>query len=110
MHFFVPHDSMLITFKTAREEKFYSCEKDLTLKYNIRMARKICQRLNELTAAETPQQLPRNARFHEHQGNRKGFFSIDLIHPFRLIVRPTCCYASWVEIVSLEVYEIIDPH
>ncbi|OGH76806.1 MAG: hypothetical protein A2469_03165 [Candidatus Magasanikbacteria bacterium RIFOXYC2_FULL_40_16] len=101
---------MIVGYKNTREEEFYADEKSLSSQYGDRMAKKINQRLSELVAAENPQQLPKNARFHEHGGKRKGMFSIDLIHPFRLIVLPTCAYTSYIEITSVEIYEIIDPH
>jgi plasmid maintenance system killer protein len=101
---------MLVSYKNKRDEVFYLSEKDLTSSYGDRIAKKIGQRIAELVAADNPQQLPKNARFHEHSGKRKGLFSLDLIHPLRLIVSPTCKYTNWVEIVSVEIYEIIDPH
>lgn len=101
---------MIVSYKNTREEKFYADRKSLCYDHGERMAKKICQRIGELVAADNPQHLPKNARFHEHKGGRKGLFSIDLIHPFRLIVRPTCEYKSWVEITGVEIYEIIDPH
>ena len=79
-------------------------------KYANQAANKVIQRIAELQAARTPQQLPGGARFHEHSGKRKGLFSVNLVHPMRLIVRPTCSYATWVEITSVEIYEIMDPH
>ena len=101
---------MMIGYRNKKEEGFYACEKALSRAFGIRIARKINQRIGELVAADNPQQLPPNASFHEHKGDRKGLFSIDLVHPFRLIVRPTCAYASWVEIRSVDIYEIFDPH
>ena len=89
---------------------FYESEKSLVSTYNIRMAGKIVQRISELIAVDNPQQLPRSARFHEHKGKRKGLFSLDLVHPFRLIVLSTCDYTNWVEIVSVEIYEVFNSH
>lgn len=71
---------------------------------------KIIQRIGQLEAATTPQQLPGSARFHEHKGDRMGLFSVDLIDPYRLILLPTCEYKSGVQITSLQVYEVMDPH
>lgn len=101
---------MEISYKNNRDEKFYADKKALSSRFGLRMAKKIGQRISEIVAADNPQQLPRNARFHEHKGKRKGLFSINLVDPFRLIVLPTCSYKSWIEIVSVEIYEIIDPH
>ena len=101
---------MKVTFRNQRDEIFYQTEKSLVAAYSPRMGRKISRRIRELEAAANPQQLPPNARFHEHQGNRKGLFSIDLVDPFRLIVRPTCVYRSFIEITSIEIYEVFNPH
>ena len=101
---------MILGFKNKKEEDLYGSEGALTGVFGARMARKIIQRINELQAADNPQHLPRNARFHEHNGKRKGLFSVDLVHPFRLIVLPTCEYVTWVEITSIQIYEVMDPH
>ena len=101
---------MEISFKNEQEKGFYQSKSALVSAFGEPMARKIAQRIGELQAARTSQQLPRGAHFHEHSGKRKGLFSINLIHPQRLIVRPTCSYKSWVEITSVEIYEIMDPH
>ncbi len=101
---------MEISFRNNKDERFYQDEKALKSAYNPGMAKKVIQRIAELEAAANPQQLPSNARFHEHQGQRKGLFSVDLVYPNRLIVRPTCDYESYIEITSVEIYEIMDPH
>lgn len=101
---------MIVDYKNKQDEGFYANEKALSSSFGTRIAQKIGQRISELVAADNPQQLPQNARFHEHKGKRKGLFSIDLVHPFRLIVLPTCNYTSWVEIVSVQIYEVINPH
>jgi len=101
---------MEISFASGRERDLYQSKAALTAKYGEPMARKIVQRIEELQAARTPQQLPSGARFHEHSAKRRGLFSVNLVQPMRLIVRPTCVYKTWVEITSIEIYEIMDPH
>lgn len=101
---------MDVRFKNKKEEAFFTSQKALRGKFGARTAQKIIQRISQLEAAETPQQLPQSARFHEHQGSRKGLFSVDLDHPRRLIVSPTTPYRSWVEIKGVEIYEVMDPH
>ncbi len=101
---------MKLSFKNDKEETLYRTEKSLSVVYGARQAKKIMQRLQEIEAADNPQKLPGNCRFHEHQGKRKGLFSVDLIHPYRLILLPTCGYKSWVEITSIQVFEVMDPH
>jgi plasmid maintenance system killer protein len=101
---------MEVVFRTPKEQLFYESRQALSRKYGGPNATKIIQRIEQLRAAPTPQQLPASARFHEHKGARKGLFSLDLVHPKRLIVRPREHFESWVEIESVEIYEVMDPH
>mgnify|MGYP001558692893 CR=1 FL=1 len=101
---------MKLSFKNNKEKSLYHIEKSLVVLYGERQARKIVQRISELEAADNPQKLPKNCRFHEHSGKRKGLYSVDLAHPLRLILLPTCSYKNWVEITSFQVYEVMDPH
>lgn len=101
---------MKVGYKNSREEIFYQSRDALVATHGVKMAEKICQRISELGAATNPQCLPKNTRFHEYKGKRKGLFSIDLVHPYRLIIEPTCAYNNWYEIISVRIYEIIDPH
>ncbi len=53
-------------------------------------ARKVRQRMAELSAADTLAvvvKLPA-ARLHALKGNRKGQYAVDVKHPFRLIFEP----------------------
>jgi plasmid maintenance system killer protein len=101
---------MKLSYKNNKEEKLYQSEKALSSKYGAQRARKIIQRLSEIVSADNPQMLPHSARFHEHSGNRKGLFSVDIGQPYRLIFKPMCKYTSWVEITELQVFEVMDPH
>ncbi len=101
---------MKLSYKNDKEEALYRTEKSLSVVYGAQRARKIIQRLGEIEAADNPQKLPKSARFHEHTGRRKGLFSVDVGQPHRLIFLPTCEYTSWVEITSVQVFEVVDPH
>lgn len=101
---------MEITYRNTKLKKTLEDEKALIRHYGRRMADLINQRILELQAAENPQCLPPACRFHEHNGGRKGLFSLDLVHPKRLIVCPTCEYEDYTKITSVEIYEIMDPH
>lgn len=101
---------MDISYRNSKIKKLFEDEKALISRYGQRMADKINQRISELQAAENPQCLPPACRFHEHSGGRKGLFSLDLIHPQRLIVLPTCEYENYTKITSVEIYEIMNPH
>ncbi len=110
MRFITVYAIMKISFKNDKEKELYQTVRSLTGVYGAQQAKKIIQRIGQLEAVTSPQQLPGSARFHEHSGDRKGLFSVDLIHPYRLILLPTCEYQSWVEITSLQVYEVMTPH
>lgn len=101
---------MKITFKSKKEQEFYESLKELKKEYNERMAKKIIGRIGDLRDAENPQQLPKSARFHEHGGGRKGLYSLDLVDQWRLIVEPNGKHDSYIEITSVEIYEVMDPH
>jgi len=110
LRYYTGNAIMVVSFKNKKEEDLYQSEKALKAVFGARVARKIIQQIGHLQAADTPQQLPASARFHEHSGKRKGLYSVDLIHPFRLIVEPTCEYVSWVKITSVKIIEVMDPH
>ena len=81
---------MIISFGSRKLEKILSDEKALTRRYGPEQAEKIQQRLFELQAAEnleTLKALPQ-VRAHELTGNRAGQISLDLKHPFRLLITP----------------------
>jgi proteic killer suppression protein len=101
---------MKVSFKNLKEQTFYEDFSALRKAYGERMAEKILDRIDDLLRADNPQKLPPSARFHEHDGKRSGLFSLDLVHPFRLIVQPDCEYAAYVEIISVEIYEVFNPH
>ena len=76
-------------------------------KYNLRMAVKINERLDQLTYAESIEVLIclRLGRCHPLYGARLGQYAMDLIHPYRLIFTQ---YGDTVDIV--EIQEIVDYH
>lgn len=55
--------------------------------YGKDMARRLKQRLAELKAADTLSDISHlpPARLHELTGNLKDHFSVDLVHPYRLL-------------------------
>jgi len=101
---------MKVRFISEKDQIFYEDAKSLKKKFGKRMAEKIVQRIDDLLAATTPQQLPQSARWHEHQGTRSGLYSLDLVHPFRLIVRSADEVESYVEITEVEIFEVFNSH
>jgi plasmid maintenance system killer protein len=81
---------MDISFKSRKLEKDLSDEKALIRRYGAEQAVKIQQRLFELQAAEnldTLRTLPQ-VRAHELSGNQAGQISLDIKHPYRLLITP----------------------
>ena len=81
---------MEIYFRTKRLAALGTEHKTAVKKLGAPNARRLAQRLQELEAAETLDEL-RNLpgpRCHELTGDRKGQLSVDLDHPFRLIFKP----------------------
>jgi proteic killer suppression protein len=76
-----------IFFRTQKLEKTCNSEKVMKKDLGDQMAKKLQQRLFELKAADSLAEISHlpPPRLHELTGNRKGQYSIDLIHPFRLI-------------------------
>jgi plasmid maintenance system killer protein len=82
---------MLIYFKTHKLQNICNKENEAIKKLGLKMARKLQQRLMELSAApclDDISKLP-PARCHQLTGNRTGQFSVDLDQPYRLIFIPT---------------------
>lgn len=79
--------AMDIYFKTKKLQKTCSEQKAAIKKLGHEGGRKLMQRMLELQAAISLgdiSHLP-PPRLHELSGNRKGQFSIDLQHPYRLL-------------------------
>ena len=75
--------------------------------YGIEMARKIHFRIDQISVAETVDQLVlfHIGRCHALHGDRKGQFAMDLVHPYRLVFAKV-----HNEVKIVEVQEIVDYH
>ena len=81
---------MVILFKTAKLEKECNNENLMVRRFGANRARLLKRRITELAAAamlEDLRNLPQ-ARCHELKGNLKGYLSVDLDHPQRLVFKP----------------------
>jgi len=81
---------MEIRFKSSRIQKSCNSERESVRAWGTLNARKLRQRLAELSAAETLEgmrKLPA-ARCHPLKGDRAGQFAVDLAHPYRLVFEP----------------------
>ena len=78
---------MDVAFSTAKLAKLCNSEKKLRGEFGPRMAAVIQQRLTELQAAETLEDLRHlpGPRCHELTGNLSGHLAVDLVHPQRLL-------------------------
>jgi toxin HigB-1 len=81
---------MDIVFATTKLSEVCNSSSLLKKRYGLPKAKKIQQRLYELAAADTlavVSHLP-PPRCHALKGSRAGQFSVDTVHPYRLIFEP----------------------
>jgi plasmid maintenance system killer protein len=81
---------MLMSFKNRKLEKEFCNERALKRRWGADQGKLIARRLTELAAAEnleTLRKLPQ-VRAHELVGDRIGQISLDVKHPYRLLVTP----------------------
>jgi|APSaa5957512576_1039674.scaffolds.fasta_scaffold165213_1 plasmid maintenance system killer protein len=103
---------MKINFKSKKLKKKFETRKELEKAYGTRQAKKITQRMNELYAAESLQDIKHipSSRLHQLSGNYKTCFAIDLVPPYRLIIKPEdgdiedLRTMTLVEVVNVEDY------
>lgn len=78
---------MQVEYKTNKLEKICTIYEEAKKKYGDKMAEKIHQRIDEITAAESVEFMVqfRLGRCHALVGDRKGEYAVDLIQPYRLI-------------------------
>lgn len=81
---------MDISYKTNSLRNICEKGKEAVRALGDKGGKKLMQRMNELSSFECLADVPRfpPARCHQLHGNRKGQFSIDLEHPYRLIFEP----------------------
>lgn len=81
---------MDISFPNTRLAKLFSSEKELVRKFGKGQAMLIMRRMAELAAVVNLQQLNLlpQIRPHELHGNLKGKISLDLKHPYRMLIAP----------------------
>jgi proteic killer suppression protein len=111
---------MEITFISRKLQKVCNSEKEMRTKFGNPLAERLQQRLAELKAADTLEDIRRlpSARCHELSQNRKGQLAVDVVHPERLIFKPDHNPVprkpdgglDWPHITRIRVIEIIDYH
>lgn len=111
---------MEIFFRTKGIQRICSQNAVAKKKLGPKMARKLQQRLMELSAAASLADMLRlpPARCHELKGDRKGELSVDLEHPFRLLFVPANIPIptkedgglDWAGVTEIEIIDILDTH
>jgi proteic killer suppression protein len=79
---------MQILYKNRQLERLLTDFSALRKKYGGQAAEKIMQRISELDAAESLDDMPKSARTHPHKPTQMGKFSVDILkhkHPLRLL-------------------------
>ena len=110
---------MEIRFKNKKLEKQLTDPKEMVKTFG-QMARKVNQRLKDLTDADNlaiMRTIPA-ARCHELTGNRKGELSVDVSGNYRLIFEPdhdplprkADLGLNWGEVTKIQINEIEDYH
>jgi proteic killer suppression protein len=110
---------MDITFGDKDLKKYANNDRLAVRKLGPKRAQVFKQRLDDLRAADTLEDvrhLP--GRYHELTENRKGQWSCDLDHPYRLILTPhedpipsnAAGQYIWFEIKGVEVIAIVNYH
>lgn len=111
---------MQIFFRNKKLQKTCNSDKEMRKTFGPARAEKLGRRLTELKAADHLDQISRlpPTRCHELSGNRKGQFSVDLGHPYRLIFipanEPVPVKADGgldlEKITEIEILEVVDYH
>lgn len=98
---------MDITYKNKKMEKICTDAKTAERSYGLEMAKKIHQRIDEITAADSVEMLVQFhiGRCHPLSQNRKGQYAMDLVHPYRLVFEK-----SGNKIQIAKILEIVDYH
>jgi toxin HigB-1 len=101
---------MVILFKESKFRKQCADIALLTRAQGVRQAALIRARLDALYRAKSLEDLRHiPGRLHELVGNRKGQFSLDLVHPDRLLFTAGPA-DSWSQITTVTIIGIVDTH
>jgi plasmid maintenance system killer protein len=109
-----------LSFANRKLAKELADEKSIMRSYGADKGRRICQRLADLMAAanlETLRFLPQ-LRAHELTGDRVGQISVDVKHPYRLLIladhdetpRKPDGGLDWKRVTKVKILEIVDTH
>ena len=104
---------MKLTYKSKKLEKECKDYTKAVKSYGPQSAKKLYQRVKELTAANSLDEMVEFmiGRCHPLTGDLKGKYALDLAHPYRLIVEPQDeeCSGNF-EIKIVKLLEVKDYH
>ena len=111
---------MEISFAASKLAKLCNSQQEMRGKLGPRCAERLQQRLEELRAAATlddMRSLP-GARCHELTQDRKGQLAVDLVHPLRLVFEPANDPVpakadggvDWSKVTEIVILEVVDYH
>lgn len=97
---------MIIAYRTKKLEKVCKNVSVAQKTYGPDMAEKINMRIDEITAADSVEEMVqfRIGRCHPLKGNRNGQYAMDLIHPYRMIFTKAGDITEIVKIEEIEDY------
>ena len=110
---------MQINYRNRRLEKMCCQQKTARKKLGQRCGDLLLRRRQEIEAAETLAILRQvHPRTHELAGRLKGIISLDLEHPFRLLIRPDNDPVplledgglDWAAVTIVQIWEVEDTH
>ncbi len=104
---------MQLEYKTRKLEKECNDIRKATRAYGDKGARKLHQRVQELRAADSLEEMVAYhiGGCHQLHGDRKGEYALELSQPYRLIVEPVL--DSKMEVTGVKVVkrvEVVDYH
>jgi proteic killer suppression protein len=96
-----------ITYKNKKIKNICTDAKVADRTYGNEMSEKIQMRIDEITAADTVEEMIKYhiGRCHSLTNNRKGQYAVDLVHPYRLVFEK-----QGNEIQIAHIMEIVDYH
>jgi len=96
-----------ITYENSTIKKICTNAQTAEKKLGYKMAEVIQQRIGEIQAADTVEQMVqyRIGRCHPLKQNRKGQYAVDLVHPMRLVFKK-----KGSEVQIAHICEIVDYH
>jgi proteic killer suppression protein len=100
-------DCVQILYKSKKIKRICTIFYEAQKKYGTKMAEKIHLRIEEISAADTVEDMIqfKIGRCHTLHGTRIGQYAVDLIHPYRLVFEKT---GNTIQVATI--IEVVDYH